>query len=93
MTTSSATTTALSKSTGGSKQRVSYFYQPDVGHFYYGPSHPMKPHRIKMAHHLILTYGLYRQMECYRSHPQKVDLGRDLSARHLGVDGCLSAGT
>ena len=51
------------------KQRVSYFYQPDVGHFYYGPSHPMKPHRIKMAHHLILTYGLYRKMECYRSHP------------------------
>jgi len=29
----------------------------------------MKPHRIKMAHHLILTYGLYRKMECYRSHP------------------------
>ena len=52
-----------------SKQRVSYFYQPDVGHFYYGPSHPMKPHRIKMAHHLILSYGLYRKMEVYRSHP------------------------
>ncbi|KAL7465064.1 hypothetical protein ACHAXS_005397 [Conticribra weissflogii] len=51
------------------KQRISYFYQPDVGHFYYGPSHPMKPHRIKMAHHLILSYGMYRQMECYRSHP------------------------
>jgi hypothetical protein len=29
----------------------------------------MKPHRIKMAHHLILSYGLYRKMECYRSHP------------------------
>ena len=25
--------------------------------------------------------------------PKKVDLRRDLSARHLGVDGCLSAGT
>jgi len=52
-----------------SKRRVSYFYQPDVGHFYYGPSHPMKPHRIKLAHHLVLSYGLYRKMECYRPHP------------------------
>mmetsp|Transcript_37779 Transcript_37779/g.113008 ORF Transcript_37779/g.113008 Transcript_37779/m.113008 type:complete len:443 (-) Transcript_37779:274-1602(-) len=51
------------------KRRVSYFYQPDVGHFYYGPSHPMKPHRIKLAHHLILSYDLYRKMECYRPHP------------------------
>jgi histone deacetylase 1/2 len=37
--------------------------------FYYGPSHPMKPHRIKMAHHLILAYGLYKEMDCYRPHP------------------------
>eukprot|EP01083_Nonionella_stella_P018325 51076_1 len=52
-----------------SKQRVSYFYHPEVGHFYYGPSHPMKPHRLKLAHHLVLSYGLYKQMECYRPHP------------------------
>lgn len=51
------------------KRRVSYFYPPDVGHFYYGPSHPMKPHRLKLAHHLVLSYGLYREMECYRPHP------------------------
>lgn len=37
--------------------------------FYYGPSHPMKPHRLKLAHHLILTYGLYKEMDCYRPHP------------------------
>mmetsp|Transcript_25118 Transcript_25118/g.30895 ORF Transcript_25118/g.30895 Transcript_25118/m.30895 type:complete len:505 (-) Transcript_25118:227-1741(-) len=55
-----------------SKQRVSYFYQPDVGHFYYGPSHPMKPHRLKLTHHLILSYNLYRHMECYRPHPASV---------------------
>lgn len=65
--------------TTGSKQRVSYFYQPDVGHFYYGPSHPMKPHRITMAHHLILSYGLYRKMECYRSHPAS---SQEMSAFH-----------
>jgi len=29
----------------------------------------MKPHRLKLAHHLILTYGLYKHMECYRPHP------------------------
>ena len=29
----------------------------------------MKPHRLKLAHHLILTYGLYKEMECYRPHP------------------------
>lgn len=27
--------------------------------------HPMKPHRIRMAHNLILNYGLYRKMEVY----------------------------
>jgi len=25
----------------------------------------MKPHRIRMAHNLILNYGLYRKMEVY----------------------------
>ncbi|EED95037.1 histone deactylase 1 HDAC Hda1p HDA1, partial [Thalassiosira pseudonana CCMP1335] len=64
-----ATTAITTSGSTANKQRVSYFYQPDVGHFYYGPSHPMKPHRIKMAHHLILSYGMYRQMECYKSHP------------------------
>ncbi len=49
------------------KQRVAYYYQEDVGHRYYGPTHPMKPFRMKLAHHLILTYGLYRKMECYVS--------------------------
>ena len=29
----------------------------------------MKPHRLKLAHHLILSYGLYPQMDCYRPHP------------------------
>ena len=26
----------------------------------------MKPHRIRMAHNLLLNYGLYRKMEIYR---------------------------
>lgn len=39
----------------------------DIGNFYYGSGHPMKPHRIRMAHNLILNYGLYKKMEIYVS--------------------------
>jgi histone deacetylase 1/2 len=45
---------------------VSYYYDGDVGNFYYGQGHPMKPHRIRMTHNLLLNYGLYRKMEVYR---------------------------
>ena len=30
-------------------QRVAYYYKEDVGHHYYGPGHPMKPIRMKLA--------------------------------------------
>jgi histone deacetylase 1/2 len=46
--------------------QVAYFYDPDIGQFYYGQGHPMKPHRVRMAHSLILHYGLYSLMDCYR---------------------------
>eukprot|EP00466_Bigelowiella_natans_P007278 jgi/Bigna1/57963/fgenesh1_pm.42_\ len=49
-----------------SKKRVAYFYHDQVGNYHYGPGHPMKPHRIRMAHSLILNYGLYKKMEIYR---------------------------
>eukprot|EP01138_Halocafeteria_seosinensis_P005266 gb/GECG01005384.1/.p1 GENE.gb/GECG01005384.1/~~gb/GECG01005384.1/.p1 ORF type:complete len:420 (+),score=34.60 gb/GECG01005384.1/:1-1260(+) len=55
-------------STSSSKKRVHYFYQGDVGHYYYGPGHPMKPQRMKMAHHLLLGYGLYRSLHVHRPH-------------------------
>ncbi|OAF65135.1 hypothetical protein A3Q56_07152, partial [Intoshia linei] len=38
----------------------------DIGNYYYGQNHPMKPHRIRMAHNLILNYGLYQNLEVYR---------------------------
>jgi len=50
------------------KKRVCYYYDGDIGNYYYGQGHPMKPHRIRMAHNLILNYGLYRKMEIYRPH-------------------------
>ena len=49
------------------KSKVCYFYDSDVGNYYYGQGHPMKPHRIRMAHNLLLSYGLYRKMEIYVS--------------------------
>ncbi|KAG7856600.1 hypothetical protein KL919_004130 [Ogataea angusta] len=51
------------------KKRVAYFYDSDVGNYAYGAGHPMKPHRIRMAHSLIMNYGLYKKMEIYRAKP------------------------
>ncbi|ODV63807.1 histone deacetylase RPD3 [Ascoidea rubescens DSM 1968] len=53
----------------GEKKRVAYFYDSDVGNYAYGAGHPMKPHRIRMAHSLIMNYGLYKKMEIYRAKP------------------------
>ena len=47
--------------------RVSYFYDTEVGSYFYGQEHPMKPFRIKMTHQLIVNYGLYRKMHVYVS--------------------------
>ena len=49
-----------------SKDRICYFYDSDVGTGYYGNNHPMKPHRLAMTHHLVLSYDLHRRMEVYR---------------------------
>uniref|UniRef100_A0A7N0UXE5 Histone deacetylase n=1 Tax=Kalanchoe fedtschenkoi TaxID=63787 RepID=A0A7N0UXE5_KALFE len=48
----------------GSKRKVMYFYHPDVGTYYYGCGHPMKPQRISMVHALLKEYGLLKHMEC-----------------------------
>ncbi|KAK4784928.1 hypothetical protein SAY86_001617 [Trapa natans] len=50
------------------KDRISYFYDGDVGSVYFGPNHPMKPHRLCMTHHLVLAYELHKKMEIYRPH-------------------------
>lgn len=48
-----------------SSKKVAYFYDSDVGNFAYTSGHPMKPHRIRIAHSLILNSGLYKKMEIY----------------------------
>lgn len=51
-----------------SKRKICYYYDGDIGNYYYGQGHPMKPQRIRMCHNLLLNYGLYRKMEIYRPH-------------------------
>jgi len=47
-------------------RHVSYFYDSDIGNFYYGPKHPMKPHRIRLTHSLVMNYNLYTKMDVFR---------------------------
>lgn len=46
--------------------RVLCFLSADVGNYHYGPGHPMKPHRIRMTHSLLLNYGLYSKMDMFQ---------------------------
>ncbi|SPO02377.1 probable histone deacetylase RpdA [Cephalotrichum gorgonifer] len=59
--------TALSGSS--TPRKVAYFYDDDIGYYAYPVGHPMKPHRIRLAHNLIMHYNLYRHMEVYRAKP------------------------
>ncbi|KAI2620433.1 hypothetical protein GGR54DRAFT_98366 [Hypoxylon sp. NC1633] len=52
-----------------SPKKVAYFYDSDIGNFAYVAGHPMKPHRIRLAHALIMNYGVYKKMEIYRAKP------------------------
>lgn len=49
-----------------SKQKVvSYHYNPDVTLYHFGPYHPMKPFRMMLTDHLVVSYKLYEQMDLY----------------------------
>lgn len=51
------------------KKRVAYFYDSDIGNYAYVTGHPMKPHRIRLAHSLVMNYGIYKFLEVYRAKP------------------------
>ncbi|EPE09495.1 histone deacetylase rpd3 [Ophiostoma piceae UAMH 11346] len=51
------------------KKRVAYFYDSDIGNYAYVTGHPMKPHRIRLAHSLVMNYGVYKYLEVYRAKP------------------------
>ncbi|KAJ1033194.1 hypothetical protein NDA13_001192 [Ustilago tritici] len=48
------------------RKRVAYYYDHDVGNFSYGLGHPMKPHRMRMTHNLVINYGLHKKMDILR---------------------------
>lgn len=51
-----------------SKKKVAYFYDSDIGNYAYVTGHPMKPHRIRLAHSLVMNYNVYKYLEVYVSH-------------------------
>jgi len=57
----------------GKKKKVSYFYDSEWCKYYYGAGHPMKPWRLRLAHELIVNYGLYKRMDVWRPRPVEVD--------------------
>lgn len=52
-----------------SKKQVAYFYDSDIGNYAYVTGHPMKPHRIRLAHSLVMNYNVYKFLEVYVSSP------------------------
>jgi hypothetical protein len=49
------------------RKRVAYFYDSDIGNYAYVTGHPMKPHRIRLAHSLVMNYNVYKFLEIYVS--------------------------
>mmetsp|Transcript_40359 Transcript_40359/g.72484 ORF Transcript_40359/g.72484 Transcript_40359/m.72484 type:complete len:443 (-) Transcript_40359:213-1541(-) len=47
-------------------KRICYYYDDDYNKVYFGPNHPMKPHRMCMTHHLVLGYGLHEKLDVFR---------------------------
>lgn len=50
------------------KKQVAYFYDSDIGNYAYVTGHPMKPHRIRLAHSLVMNYNIYKFLEVYVSY-------------------------
>ncbi|XP_016452681.2 histone deacetylase 6-like [Nicotiana tabacum] len=62
-----------STGTDATKRRVTYFYDPYIGDYYYGQGHPMKPHRIRITQNLVCHYKLHRRMEITRPFPASAE--------------------
>lgn len=48
---------------------INRFCVAEVGNYNYGPGHPMKPHRIRMTHNLLVNYGVYKELQVFVSLP------------------------
>lgn len=54
-----------------SNQRVAYYFNKEIGTFYYGNSHPMKPLRVKITNELIKSYNMLECMDMMNSEIHK----------------------
>ena len=64
-----------SEGVGNNRKRVDYFYDALIGNFNYGEGHPMRPHRVRLTHHLMVNYGLFQHVNVFRPKPaSKADL-------------------
>ena len=36
--------------------------EPEVGNFFFGRNHPMKPHRVRLTHELLEAFSLNRKL-------------------------------
>ena len=52
---------------------VSYFYDDEIGNFSYGGGNPMRPHRVRLTHSLVESYGLLDNLILHRPAPQDPD--------------------
>ena len=52
---------------------VAYFYDQEIGNFSYGTTNPMRPHRVRLTHSLVDSYGLGAKMLVNRPQPSSAD--------------------
>ncbi|KAK6464290.1 hypothetical protein DFJ63DRAFT_67851 [Scheffersomyces coipomensis] len=52
-------------SNGNNRSNVSYHYNPEASRYHYGALHPMKPFRLMLTDHLVISYKLYEKMDLF----------------------------
>ena len=57
---------SMAEGSGSGRRRVDYFYDSTLGLFNYGEGHPMRPHRVRLTHELVVNYNLYKHMNVFR---------------------------
>lgn len=58
------------------RMQVAYFYDQDIGNYYYGSGHPMKPHRIRLTHALVSHYGIANDLDVLWPLPLLPDMAK-----------------
>ncbi|EYU24731.1 hypothetical protein MIMGU_mgv1a0240462mg, partial [Erythranthe guttata] len=55
----------------GSKRKVCYFHDPDIGNYYYGIANPMRPYRTAMTFSLLKNYDVLQHMQVFKPVPAR----------------------